>query len=67
MVMIVEKDEALVELVDAARVLVDNTRQGQQCYYLWSPDVKSHKLGTRRDCALCQLAKALEVFDGSGS
>jgi len=57
-----QADPELVALVDAARVMVDNGRQGPSCYYIHSFVSLKHDLGSNDHCALCCLSRALEPY-----
>ena len=57
----IEADDALDALVEAARIMVDNDRQGTMCYYRGAV----HYVGENPKCALCQLHNALAPYTDS--
>lgn len=57
-VMDVPDDQELDALLDAARIIVDNGRQGPTCCYAG----RTHDLGTNHNCALCRLSRALKPY-----
>ena len=55
-------DDELVALVDAARAVVDyHVYADDACHYRIFT-YGAHPIGTRRDCAMCRLATALEAY-----
>ena len=58
----IDADPALDALIEAARIIVDNDREGPTCYYQ-PVAVGAHPIGTNDNCALCRLYHALAAYE----
>ena len=67
----IDADPALDALIEAARIMVDNGREGGACYYrLWAAPpsfqaLRQHPIGSDPTCTLCQLYRALAAYEVS--